>query len=120
MSIDPNVRSSAPIMGDIKITQNADQTKRATVTANRPGGGRIAVTIHYSKNVDSNQIQSDLEKQMGKLVHLFKSSPDVDMHLHFDDKGNVTKGRSQYVNHLDDKIKQLMDKKTSGMSPWTN
>lgn len=112
MSIEPKISSSvAPIMGDVKVTLKEDQTKRATVTANRPGGGKIAVTIHYSTNVSNDQISSDLEKQMSKLVHLFKSSPNVDMHLHFDDKGNVTKGRSQYIEHLDGKIKELSNER---------
>ena len=106
-SINPN----APVIGDIKITNIDNNKSRATVTANRPGGGKITVTIHYSKKVSENEVKTDLEKQMSKLVNLFNSNQNVKLHVHLDEKGTITRGRTQYLGHLDSKIKDLENKR---------
>ena len=91
--------------------QNHEGKTKASTTVDRPGGGKITVTIYYDSKIDAERKgASDLEKTILKMSPLIKSLSNVDVQLssegkilnHENVKGNI-------LNHLASEKKPLND-----------
>lgn len=107
--VSQNTSHQLASLSEEQLTAKQEQTSEASVTAERPGGGKIKVKVYYDQKLTQLDAVNDLEKAMVKISTLMKTTT-KNMEIVLNQQHQIKNPESvkaQFSEHLENEYQKL-------------